>query len=274
MLVIISLKKLTPQQKVEIRKHYSLIQFNEANHQYKDISGLANNVDLLWFSVIPSMTGNINNNTFKYLLNHIQELVNPKVVIVYDREKYRKLLTKLEKVANFFIPKFPQLKHKNLHEILEKSNKKEENKEEKKEVKNLLVDSPSEDEEDSDVDFDEIHVLFSNLQNKYKKLKIFYKKEQNKNDKLHDEKNSLNLQIEALRQQVSSLKKDLEEKTLIPPVLKRELTNCPDEISIVDENNALVVKSSLSGLLETVSYRSRRDKKTKLNMLRKKYHTK
>tara|TARA_R100000773_G_C4193517_1_gene98524 strand:- start:43 stop:864 length:822 start_codon:yes stop_codon:yes gene_type:complete len=273
MLVIISLKKLTPQQKVEIRKYYSLIQFNEQNHKFKDISGLGN-CDLLWFSIIPSITGNINkNNVFKYLLNHIEELVNPKVVIVYDRQKYRKLLKGLEKVVNFVIPNFPQLKHKNLEEILEKSNKKEEKTEEKKEVKNLLLDSPTEDDEDSDVDFDEIHVLFTNLQNKYKKLKIFHKKEQNKNDKLHDEIDSLKLEIENLRQQVSSLKKDLEEKTLTPPVLKRELTST-DEISIIDENNSLVVKSSLSGLLETVSYRSRRDKKQKLNNLRKKYHTK
>ncbi len=269
MLIIISLKKLTATQKTEIRKYYSLIEYEQNRHGSKNISQMGN-CELVWFSIIPSIVGTINNNTFKYLLNHIEEMVTPRVVIVYDKYKYRRLLTKLEKIANFIIPDFPKLQHKNLEEILSKHNKKIE---EKKEPKNLLLES-TEDDEDSDVDFDEINILINSLQKKYKRLKSIHSKEKEKQEKLKENISSLNVEIVTLREQVSSLKSELKEKSLQKPELKRTVSceSPKEELIIVDENNHLVVRSSLSSkVVERCHYKSRRDKQKKLAMLRKKY---
>jgi len=259
MLIIISLKKLSSNERLEIRKHYSLIEYNDSNHKFKNISKLGN-AELLWFSVLPSIVGNINNNTFKYLLNHINELVKPTVVIVYNQEKYKKLLKGLTKITNFFIKDFPHLKQKNLHSFFSKTKtiKKEE-----KEEKNLLLESETE-EEDTDVDFSEFHEILTTLQNKYNRLKTLYKKEQDKHDKL---KSSFELKIVNLKKQINIL----ENQTLLKPVLEREKTSSTENITIEDKSNHLIVTSNLSGLLETQSYTTRRDKNKKLQSLRQKY---
>jgi len=266
MLIIISLKKLSTQQRLDIRRQYSLIEYNDNNHKYKDISGLGN-AELLWFSLIPSMTGSINNNVFKYLLNHIKELVNPKVVIVYSNKKYKKLLKGLLKVANFIIPNFPEIKNKNLHDLLQKS----ETKEPKKEVKNLLLCSSSEDEEDSSVDFTELNYLLNSLKNKYNRLKTLYAKEQNKNKKLKEFNNTEN---KKLKEQIHVLEQKLKDQLLLHiPELKRESTSSTPEdiITIEDENNKILVKSSLSGLLSSHRYTTRRQKKKILQQLKKEH---
>ncbi len=266
MLIIISLKKLSTSERLTIRKQYSLIEYNDNNHKYKNISSLGN-AELLWFSVIPSITGSINNNVFKYLLNHVQELVNPQVVIVYSQEKYKKLLKGLLKVANFIIPHFPQLKTKNLYEILHK-------KETKKEAKNLLLCSASEEEEDSDVDFSELNELLDTLQNKYNRLKSLYVKNQKKQKHLLELNSSFDIEIKKLKEQVNTLKKELKDSLLLPiPEIKRETTSSTPEdiITIVDEDSTIKVKSSLCGLLSSHKYTTRRQKKKLIQQLKKEH---
>ncbi len=260
MLIIISLKKLSTQQRLEIRRHYSLIQFNSTHHIQKDIKQLGTS-DLLWFDLIPSLIANITSNaTFQYLLRHIDELVKPQVVIVYDKQKFKKLLKPFEKIANFFLDKFPNLETKNLNDILCSIKKQE--------PKNLLIESPTEMEDDSDVDFQELHELFTSLQKKYQRVKVLFEKEKKKNKSLRDNLSSQSVEIQTLREQVSALKQPI----LPKPKLVRETTSTPaEEITITDESNSLVVKSSTRGSLETLSYRSRRDRNKKLQKLRTKY---
>ncbi len=267
MLIIISLKKLSTTERLTIRKQYSLIEYNDNNHKYKDISSLGN-AELLWFSLIPSITGSINNNVFKYLLNHIKQLIKPQVVIVYNNEKYKKLLKDLLKIANFVIPNFPQLKTKNLHEILKQDIT-------EKESKNLLLEtSEEEEEENTDVDFTELNEILHSLQNKYNRLKSIHVKEKEKKEKLKKLNSSFNIEIKKLKEEVKELKHELKEKTLLQkPELKREITSkkTEDVITIVDENNTLKVKSSLSGLLSSHKYSTRRQKKRILQQLKKEY---
>ena len=264
MVIIISLKKLTTQQRLEIRRHYSLIKFDATHHQNKGLNQIGS-ADVIWFDLIPSMLLNLkNNHTYQYLLRNIDQLIKPTVVIVYDKEKFKNLVKPFQKITNFFLEKFPRLEHKNLNDILCELDKKK--------PKNLLIESPTEVEDNSDVDFQELHELFNSLQKKYQRLKVLFDKEKTKNKNLRDNISSQSVEIKTLREQVSVLKKPLKK-----PELKRETTSSEAEaekITITDEKHSLVVKSNIRGNLENQSYRSRRDRNKKIQQLRKKYHTK
>jgi len=279
MIIIISLKKLTASQKSEIRKHYSIIQFDENHHSSKKIASLGN-ADLMWFDMTPSMINGLNTNkTFKYILNAVDQLIDPKVVVVYDREKYRKLLNPINKVVNFFIKTFPPLKKANLESTLLRISKNENKSPEipiKTPEKNLLL------QEDTETNvFEDLDEIIEEIKNQNNKLRESLKDAEEKNKKLVDEISSLHVECTTLKEQVSSLKdevKDLE-ITLPRPTLVRqpcekhqeEKKEIKEEIKITDKNNSLVVTSNISGVIETVIYRTMRDRRKKLIKLQQKY---
>ena len=149
-------------------------------------------------------------------------------------------------------------------------------KEIKSRPKNLLIEDPTALEDNSDVDFEELHSLFNLLQKKYSRTKILHDKEKKKTLKLKTELSSVYTEIESLKKQVASLKEEIEEASVVAlqkPKLQRETTSTTpkEEIIITDNNNLLVVKSNTRGIIQKVGYISKRDRNKKLDSLRKLY---
>jgi hypothetical protein len=118
MIIIISVKKLTRQEKRLIKKNYSLLQYNRS-HQYKKYDKIGK-ADILLFELDIGFLSNYNNNhVVKYL--HSQDLKNIQVVFLYDNEKYRTIFNNV----NHLIRKLPLFKGKTLINEVEKQEKKE-----------------------------------------------------------------------------------------------------------------------------------------------------
>jgi hypothetical protein len=107
MIIIISVKKLTRQEKRLIKNNYSLLQYNRS-HQNKKYDQIGK-ADVLLFELDIGFMGHYNNNhVVKYL--HSQALKNIKVVYLYDNDKYRRIFTDVD----YFIRKLPLFKGKTL----------------------------------------------------------------------------------------------------------------------------------------------------------------
>lgn len=113
MIIIISLKKLSASSKRNIRKHYSLLEFDKGLHITNTIDAVGN-ADVLLFELDLSLFFNIKNNAmYKYLLS--QNLTKFKIVWVYDSTKYKSLFTG----AKFNIRKLPMIVGRTLLEAVE-----------------------------------------------------------------------------------------------------------------------------------------------------------
>jgi hypothetical protein len=113
MIIIISLKKLGSTQKKNIRKHYSLLEFDKGLHITNTIDAVGE-ADVLLFELDLSLFFNIKNNVlYKYL--QAQDLTKFKIVWVYDSTKYKGLFSG----AKFNIRKLPMLVGRSLLEAVE-----------------------------------------------------------------------------------------------------------------------------------------------------------
>ncbi len=286
-MIIISLKKLTKEERKAIKAHYSVIEFNSVIHKEKRIKTLGS-CDVLLFQLDLGFLGHISNNeVYQYLIKVVDELFKPKILFIYNNEKHKKILGKLSKVVNFFLPKLPDIKKKNLLEILEQkptNNKNKNNninymeKKKYKTIKKQKMNDTKHIKYDKDNLFEEFFKYINQLKSENKTLQI-------KTKELQKELETKVLETLRLKESVEELKCEIDDLQIcLPhPVLERQdavtAESEPEpepqkEFKIVEKNNELVVISNITNeVVKTVTFRTKRKKMKKFKELSTTYST-
>jgi hypothetical protein len=243
MIIIISLKKLGSAQKRNIRKHYSLLEFDKGLHITNTIDAVGK-ADVLLFELDLSLFFNIKNNVlYKYL--QAQDLTKFKIVWVYDSTKYKSLFSG----AKFNIRKLPMLVGKTLLEAVEiRAEYDEETKsttggissEDMKEF--MIADDPIEHKKEERLMLRDDGVSIIRIEDSIRTLKDINEQLQN-----------VSLEFERFAEQFCELRKEAE-LHIVPP-------NSPTEKKYITDSGRMFKVFNKGSLIATFKYSSNKQKK-------------
>lgn len=244
MIIIISLKKLNSTQKKNIRRYYSLLEFDKGLHITKEINQIGD-ADVLLFQLDLSLFFNIKNNPlYKYL--QAQDLTKFKIVWVYDSTKYKSLFSG----AKFNIRKLPMLVGRSLLEAVEiraeydedtKSTTGGISSEDMKEF--MISDDPIEDVKEKTLMLKEDGVSIIRIEDSIRTLKDINEQLQN-----------LSLEFEKFAEQFGELRKEAELHIAVPP-------NSPREKKYITDTGRMFKVFNNGSLIATFKYSSDKQKK-------------
>lgn len=267
MIILISLKKLPRATKRLIKKNYSLLEFKKSQIN-KTIPQLGD-AEVLLFELDASLIFNIQNNPiYKYLKT--QDLTSIKVIWIYDKTKYKKLIDNV----NHFIRKLPIFIGKTLidavqeQEILDDDTpsrfegapiytvdvEEESPKHETHKISDDLVSSINPDEE--------IKRILECSRTILASMKCI--------DKLNNDYKTANNKLEKALLTIEDMKKEKEEmdKVLERPVLKRQSANILETFSVETDTKKISIVSNINGLIKSIPYKNSVEKRKALKKLK------
>jgi len=276
MIILISLKKLPKASKRLIKKNYSLLEFKKSQIN-KSIAELGD-AEVLLFELDASLIFNIQNNIiYKYLKT--QDLTSVKVVFIYDKTKYKKLLNNV----NHFIRKLPIFIGKTLIESIEEQEILDEETPSKFDgppVETLDLDEESPKHETHKLSDDLVSPINPDEEIKrilecsrtilasmkcIEKLNNDYK---TANDKL--EKALVTIEkLEKEKEHIQNNQKELE-KQLERPVLTRQ-SAVVETFSVESDSKKISILSNINGIVESIPYKNSIEKRKALKKLKSKY---
>lgn len=242
MIIIISLKKLSTTQKRNIRKHYSLLEFDKGLHITNTIDAVGD-ADVLLFELDLSLFFNIKNNVlYKYL--QAQDLTKFKVVWVYDSTKYKSLFS-----GEFNIRKLPMIVGRSLLEAVEIRAEFDQ------ETKSTTGGISSEDMRDFMVSDDPIeHKSEKQLMLKKDGVSVIKIEDSIRTLKdINEQLQNLSLEFERFAEQFGELRKEAE-LHIVPP-------NSPTEKKYITDSGRMFKVFNKGSLIATFKYSSDKQKK-------------
>lgn len=252
--LLVCLKKLSNSQKANLKKHYSLLEFNKKIHLKKNIDQLGNAEVLLVQFDLFSMFSLQKNPIFQWL--NKQVLTKFKVVFVYESSKYKNLLTNW----SMAIRKLPLIVGKRLLETIQAQEDHDENTPSRCIITNDEYNSAFDNELDEE-DQSPTSIIFHNdcVSSHSIKFDIEYLKKIEQNftkfylefQKLKKLNEELKIELELCQQTLSAL----DAKETPPEPLKMTITDKDSSVVIVDQFQNILKKYPYSSKIQRRKFR-------------------